>query len=154
MQRAAQEAAEVLDFLKLDLAALLILILRSISYLSPPVERFVTFRFNAACVFSSTGARENGRRLQGPGKCERHRPRRRLPQYDCLQKGEFDTLGFLYQGKTRRRGATTCERGSDSSLVHVNVRSSREHRVTSSSVSHNTVQQTAIVQGLVHESSS
>lgn len=142
MQGAAHETAEVVDLFKLDHAALLILILRrSVSYLSPPVEHFVTFRFNSACVFSSSGARENGRRLQGPGKCERHRPRRRLPQYDCLQKGEFDTLGFLCEGKTRR--ATTRERGSDSPLVRVNVRSSRERLETSSSVSHCFLQHSA-----------
>lgn len=144
MQGAAQESAELLDLFKWDHAALLALILRrSLSCLSPPVQHFVTFRFNSARVFSAAGARENGRRLQGPGKCERHRPRRRLPQYDCLQKGEFDTRGFLCEGESRRGRASTRARGSDSPLVRVNVRSSRERLGTSSSVSHCFLQHSA-----------
>lgn len=65
------------------------------------------------------------------------------PNMIVYRKVSLNTLGFLCAGESRRGWATTRARGSDSPLVRVNVRSSRERLETSSSVSHCFLQHSA-----------
>lgn len=67
-----------------------------------------------------TGFRENGRRVQRPGRNGHRWSRGGLPQYDRLQKGK-SACAFCEMGKRLCWEAVTRIRAPDSSLVCMNV---------------------------------